>query len=398
MKSGEPALPHGWKRRPTDGAAVCGDCWRRRYILRAVTFSVAGPVGRTWAELRPVLKTCFTASTTVANAVVLELAKTDCARTAGMAKLPAHPRPYLYPLVRQVAPEMDSTTASALLRAVERKYMAIRHQVVWLRKAALPLYRYPTPYPVHNRTWRAEVGAGGEALVSLRLGGERWTLRLSGGPAFRHHRRAHQKLVDGVAVAGELALYEVPSGGGDHRPQGTATTRLMCKMVLWLPRDVVPRERSGTMHVRARPDLFLTVETAGSGYLWTINGDWMRQAIVGHSHALQKLREDVKAEKRLTRSRGEALRVRLQRISHRQGSRVTAFCHETTASIAARAARSNVATVTLHKSEGTFMPSFPWYCWTEMLRTKLDERGILLIDTDASGECVEENGEALANG
>jgi len=49
-------LPRGWK---TCGDAVlCPDCRRRRYALRSITMTVAGPVGAAWRELGSVLESC----------------------------------------------------------------------------------------------------------------------------------------------------------------------------------------------------------------------------------------------------------------------------------------------------------------------------------------------------
>ena len=60
-------LPMGWKRRPKDDAPTCKDCWNARYVLRAITFPVSGPVDAEWKELRETLKEVWATSTEAAN-------------------------------------------------------------------------------------------------------------------------------------------------------------------------------------------------------------------------------------------------------------------------------------------------------------------------------------------
>ena len=46
-------LPSGWKRRAD--RVFCSACWRKNYVLRAVTIPVASPLDCTWPELNEVL-------------------------------------------------------------------------------------------------------------------------------------------------------------------------------------------------------------------------------------------------------------------------------------------------------------------------------------------------------
>lgn len=100
-------------------------------MLRAVTIPVAGPTDCEWQELREALRSCWANATTVANWATTELYKSDIVRTPAMERLPKYPeRIYLYPGARRVAPEMDPTSVTSLLQAVESKYRKRRLAVV----------------------------------------------------------------------------------------------------------------------------------------------------------------------------------------------------------------------------------------------------------------------------
>jgi hypothetical protein len=94
-------LPPGWHRDPAD-SPVCSSCWNERYLLRAVTIPVAGPVDGTWEELRESLRTAWQAATRLSNWAIRELAKADIVRTPEMKKLPRMAAVYLYPGAREV--------------------------------------------------------------------------------------------------------------------------------------------------------------------------------------------------------------------------------------------------------------------------------------------------------
>ena len=56
---GEPRTPNGWHRQ--DEGRVCAECWKERYLLRAISIPVASPVDCSWNELRAALKTMWAA-------------------------------------------------------------------------------------------------------------------------------------------------------------------------------------------------------------------------------------------------------------------------------------------------------------------------------------------------
>jgi hypothetical protein len=160
-------LPPGW-HRDTVGVVHCPRCWQERYVLRAVTIPVVGPVGATWPELREALKVCWRDATRLANWAVCELAKADCVRSPEMQKLPKPPAVYLYPGAREFVPGLDPGSVVAILHTVEQRYRRRRYETHWRGSASLANYHYPTPYPVRSRDWSVSEGEGGSVLWACR--------------------------------------------------------------------------------------------------------------------------------------------------------------------------------------------------------------------------------------
>lgn len=370
-------LAPGWHRDPA-GNPFCPKCWNSKYILRAVTIPIAGPIDGTWQELRESLKKGGKAATRLSNWIVTELAKADVVRTAEMAKLPKPPQTYLYPHARAIAPEIDSGSVVALLHAVEKKWRAKRFNVVWLGKESLPNYRYPVPYPIRSSNWRCEK-EGEVILVNVRLVGRRWKLRLRGGHRFQRQLGAVRQLLAGEAIGAEMALHERRSHGNDHRPQSTGrdsggqkyVSRLMCKMVLWLPRKEA-KGKTGTLFVRTDSESLLLALDVKGERLWVENCDQAKRWTAEHSRRMNRWSDDQKAEQRpiakyQSRRESAALKYR---------HRLDSLCHEISAHLANFAARRRYATVQYDDSVQSYCSQFPWAQLREQIRTKLDERGI----------------------
>lgn len=392
-REGDAKLPRGWRRTP-DASPYCPTCWDARYVLRAITVPVAGPAEGSWEDLRDALRAAFEASTAAANVTIQALARADAVRTPDLERLPPCPTPYLYPVVREAVPGLDPQSATALIRAIEGKYRAIRYDVLWLRKAAWPTFRYPYPYPVHNQAWGLSVSSGGDMLLSVRFQAQRRLLRLRSGPHFRRQRRALELAIAGEAIRGELTLYEVGAHPGDHRSNGSGRSRLMAKMVLWLPKREA-QAASGSMLVEGTPESFLVASIPGSGVRWVLNGDRIRQQVVGYDRSRQRRAEDLKHEKRWPRRRREAFLRAGQEAATRQRHRLSSYCHEVSHMLAERARRAKVAEVVLDLSRARFVAPFPWHELVEKLRYKLEERSIVL-SIAASGPVAPPDAEVLA--
>lgn len=374
---GEPRLPRGWKRE-FGGDVWCAACWRTAYKLRAVTIPVSGPVDGTWDELRAALSAAWGHSTTVANWAVRQLLQHDIVRTPAMDAMPDYPmvvggkRLYLYPGARAVAPDMDTGSVVALLQAVERRYRARRYHVIWRQREAPPTYRYPTPYPVHNQRWSVAWEAATERgdvlpVVTVRLGGSPWKLRLRGGARFGRQLGAARLIADGTAVQGELSIYQ---RGPDVR----------CKMVAWLPRKAA-RVGTETLRVASNRESLLAYWVDGSDEVRRYHADHMVRQVRAHERRLQRLREDGAPE--VDR---EATRARMGVLARKMRARLDAVTHEASAVIAGYAARRGCALVVWDDTDRSYAPSFPWHALVERVGYKLDERGIRLEVREAIAE------------
>lgn len=372
-------LPPGW-HRDTAANVYCPACWHARYLLRAVTVPVTGPVDGDWPELREALKTCFRATTRLSNWAVTELAKADIVRRPDMDKLPKPPQVYLYPDARALVPEIDSGSVVAILHAVEGRWRKRRYNVVWLGSESLPNYRYDRAvYPVRSQDWKATKGANDEALVSVRLAGRRWTLRLRGGKEFFRQLKSHTQLVNGTAIGCELAIYEQKANGNDHR-NGTEGRdsggnrqyrRLMCKMVAWLPREP-QKSLDGTLFVRTDPDALLIALNAKEERLWIENCDQLKRWTAEHSRRLQRWADDSKAEARPV----PALSSRRQAAAIKYRNRMDSLCHEVASHLVGYASRRRFAAIQYNDSVQTYCTRFPWEKLRSLIAEKADAAGI----------------------
>src|ERR1035438_1774997 len=163
-------------------ATHCPQCWRKKYILRAITMPVSSTLDCSWDELRKALRTMWAQTTAASNWMMTELYARDV-RRGSEEKMPPMARVYLYPESRERFPGLLSATVASLENSVQRKYRAVRYPVVWTAAASLPTHRYPTPFPVPNRGWHATIEAD-QAIVSVRIGDARYRLRLKRGPQF----------------------------------------------------------------------------------------------------------------------------------------------------------------------------------------------------------------------
>lgn len=362
-KAGAPRLPRGWKRE-RDGSPNCDRCWHATYMLRAIVLPIAGPVDGTWDDLRADLHACWSDATRLANWATLELARADIVRTAEMTRLPQMPRVYLYPGARKLVPDMDSGSVVALLQQVESRYRSARYDVVWRSARALPTYKYPAPYPIHNQRWSVAFDEQNVPYVTVPLAGRKWTLRL------RRKNRGRQlaairRLVDGEAHQGELALYQ---RGSD----------VLCKLVLWLPRPAQTNQpKVGTLYIHTAENSFLVyrVDDEEPRHL---HADDIRRVCAMHRRRLERISNDTNAEKRRSRSERRGINQRRNLWAQKYRARMDSWTHEITALLANYAARRGVERVVYSDGARAYLPDAPYHRIRELLRWKLDERGIAL--------------------
>ena len=311
-------------------------------------------------------------TTAATNWMMTELYVRDV-RRGSEEKMPSMPRVYLYPEARVRFPGLPSQTLASLETTVQRKYRAMRYQVVWTAAASLPTYRYPAAFPVPNQVWHATIEAG-QAIVSVRIGDTRYRLRLKGGPQLRRQMEAFRQISEGEAVRGELALYDRDG--------------VLVKMAAWLPRKEEMGVRSGSLAVRTGKDCLLVALNASDEVIWRYNGDHLRRWAGEHRTQLQRWSEDQKYEQRpkpLFASRRTAA-VRKFR------DRMNSATHEVAAQLAGYAARRHFALVRYDDAERSYLgDGFPWYRLRSLIAEKLDERGIELVLS--AGSQIEDTAE-----
>ena len=398
LQSPASRLPSGWHRAPETEEPICAECWRRRYVLRAVTFPVVGPVGRKWPEFREALHAAWSDATSLSNWLLTELYTRDVRREPGMKKLPKQPRTYLYPEARARFPALPSRTLAAIENATQRKYRAVRYKLIWLAEVSLPNYRYPTPLPVPNQAWKARYGRDNVPLIDLRLAGGRWTLQLRGGSHYRRQLLAFRHIVDGEAVQGELAIYRKRASASDHRNavadrnsgRSKQQYRVMAKLVAWLPKKP-PLKGSGTLYVRTDRDSLLIALNAKDERLWVLNADHIRRWEAEHRRRLNRWSDDTKAEQQPVakfQSRREAAVTKYRR-------RLDSACHEAAAQLANYAARRRFAKIQYDDTDTSFCGRFPWFKLHSLIQEKVDARGIEFVHV--SGPTTQESPGLLAS-
>ena len=366
-------LPNGWKRQ-NSADVFCRDCWRRRYLLRAITMPVASPLDCSWEELRAAIKPMWAATTAASNWMMTELYARDVRRN-GQEKMPPMGRVYLYPEARQRFPALPSTTVASLEQACQRKYRAARYETVWTCARSLSIFRYPTPFPLHDQSWHPTLDED-KPTVSLRIGDARMRLRLKSGPQFRRQYGQFRQLARGEAVKGELAIYE----------RGDA---LLVKMVAWMPRPATVGGREGTLLARTSSDCLLCALNARDETLWRYNGDHLVRWAAAHRRQLGRWAEDQKYENRPTPAFADRRSAAVRKFSDRMASAT----HEIAAQLAGYASRRKFEAVRYEDANKSYCEQFPWFRLRALLGEKLDAAGIRF---EASGDVPAETGEPLA--
>jgi hypothetical protein len=372
-------LKRGWKRDPKTGEPISPKDWHDRYVLRAITIPVAGPIDTDWKTLRDALRTCWGATMRLANWAVAELAKADCVRMTGVEKIPKQSHSYLYPGARALCPELDSGSVVAILHAAEGKYGKTRYERIWLGKVSLPSFRYGMPYPCRSQDFRV-FERDEQIMVNVRLTGVRYDLRLRGGHQFYRQISALKQLLAGEAVQSELALYEKRANSSDHRPNAKEkdsanngyAKRLMCKICLWLPREHRPEKNGNTLFAKTDKESLLIVLDTNNEKLWVENCDQVKRWTAEHYRRLQRWSDDQKAEQRPT----PAFSTHRTLAAEKYRNRLDSLCKEVASHLANFAHRRRVSTVKYDDAEKSYCEKMPWAKLAECIRQKLDFFGI----------------------
>ena len=376
-KKGQPRTPAGWKH--VDNTYNCSECWGKKYILRAITMPVVSPVDSKWEDIDEALKVMWRETTRCSNWMITQCYARDVRREPGVEKMPPMPRLYLYPEARGMFPSIPPQSVASIEQSIQRRYRKLRYEIVWTCGRSLPSFRYPTPFPVHNQSW--DVDSRDEfpnaPIVSVRIAGSRYALRLKGGSQMRRQLAGFKQLSNGSAHPGELAIFR----------KGLS---IMVKMVAWLPRVERKRELSGALIVKTAPDaLMIAVDPKGQE-VWRFNGDHIRRWVAEHRSNLQRWAEDSKCENRPVPSFTDRRTDACRKFSDRMSS----ACHEAASYLEGYAERGNFAVVRYDNSCHSFCPEFQWAKLRSLIIEKLDAFGIRM--ELASGQAAKESPESLA--
>lgn len=362
IKSEKSRTPTGWKNRP-DGL-YCGECWSKRYVLRAIAMPVAEPLSGDWKEFDAACKEAWIQTTAAANWMTTELYVRDI-RRKGEEKMPPMPKAYLYPEARERFPGLTPRTVAALEQMIQKKYRSKRVKVVWTATESLPNYRYPMPLPLPNQAWSATVATGDRPVWSGRIGDRRWEVRLRGGIRYKRQVAAFRQIVSGECIQGEAAVYR-------------QADKTIVKMVGWFPRSEA-RAANGTLHVQTAADNLLVAVDSKGNRLWQINFDHLPRWVAEHREQLQRWSEDSKAEQRPV----PTFQARRTAATEKFDDRMRSAVNEAAAHIANYARRRKYAEVVYNDHLRSFCPDFRWAALKERLAIKLDEYGIEFVSGDA---------------
>jgi hypothetical protein len=355
----QPRTPTAWHKR--DDQLYCEGCWSRRYMLRVVSMPVAEPLGCSWEDLRHDLKLMWYQTTRASNWIMTELYTRDVRRN-GEKKMPPMPRVYLYPELRNHFPELPPQTVAALEQTCQKRYRSIRYSVIWACSEALPTFRYPVPFPIHNQAWSARID-GEKPIASMRIGEVRREVRLKAGPQFRRQIRSLCQIANGEAVPGEAALYQ----------QGD---RLMLKMVAWLPRAVLTcQPAESVLRVNTLAEALLSAVNLKDEKVWMYNGDHLRRWSEEHRRQLQRWSDDAKYEQRPV----PLFADRRAASARKYRDRMDSATHRIAADLAGYAYRRRFAEVRYNDTERKFCEGFPWFRLRHLLGEKLEALGIRFV-------------------
>lgn len=365
-------------------------------VTRAVTFSVAKVHdGGTWKEFMQTMHECWRIVTAASNGCMRHYVQTDQAGPT-VGQIPACPKLYCYPLVTRFYPELHTSVAASVARSTEREYRRNRIQF-WRGNMAVPLYRYPAPYPIPKQKWSPCLVDGQRPGVCFATGSRkgdginRWTLTLSGGPGFARQLKQFRQILAGEADRCDLTIYRQRCGGTGHnqtseKSAGGASRvsyRVMVKIVAKF--QVADRPApTGALVLKTDPEaLWVACHDGRCVQPWVLNADdarkwlaWMKQSHLDHAARRQRLAEDSKLERRTHVGHRGQLQGAMDTMCEKHRRRLKTFCAQAAASVVGYCRRQGLATLIYDDTERGWMPSFPWSKLKTELRNRCEAAGI----------------------
>lgn len=341
-------------------------------VLRCCTLPVGSPIGISWGELNEALRGCFKLSTDLANWCVHSLFRID---TPSEAKMPeAVKKWYGYGEAAKSFPgwkDWSGAMASAqcVIRGVQRKYGQDRFAVMVKHDQKALTYRYPFPFPIHNRDWSPRYEDGGFPVVSVALPGmeSRVDLRLKRRADFGRQLAMFKELVAHPERRGEAAIYK--NGKSD----------LLVKMVGYFPRREQVDKPVHACFLHTDPGALLIAEIDGRSP-WILNADHVKRRIAIHKAYRQRASEDLKREKRMDREVRADFRESLDRRCEKNNNRLNTAIHQLSAQVARFCERQKVGVVVYDDANQEYTPDgFQWFILKDRIKQKLDGIGVCFI-------------------
>jgi hypothetical protein len=347
-------LPHGWKQY--EGVISCPECWKQRFVLKSVALPVASPLNGSWQELNAVLKTMWQQTTSACNWIMTECYARDV-RRIDQEKMPPMPRVYFYPELRKLFPALPSNSVSAIDQRMQRKYKGLRYEVNWVSRMTLPTMRYPQPFPVTSGSWKLTHNAQKQIVVSVRIGDQRWDLRLKSGRRYARQNEAALDMID----PGELNIHQNKDGS------------LMVRMAGWFEKRPPRADAIGTLRISTRKNHLIEAKDSASERTWVKNCDHAARWVAEHKERLRRLTQD-----RFTwRGMSSAdLDKRRHDYDVKYRNRMNTLVLEVASHFASLAECRRIGKVLYDDSE-RWLEQFPYYELENRLRAVLSERGIL---------------------
>ncbi len=425
LKSGEPALPNGWKR--IGGKVVSDKAWHDKYCLRTLAFPVDSvltigeqepatlyasepdPKLAAYRVFRDLVRLSWRISTRTANWMLSEMFSLDRepweTGDNGKEKLGKVPDVKHLPAIgRAKFPEMESQSFYSLLQKVQAKYREHRWEIHTGRES-LPSYRYPTPLPVPANIAEIRIGKGSylekgmpievdQVQVQIpfadqeRGRGRVWyTVGLTCNAGFSKFLKAVKRVLDGDGLFGEVSFYERAAGGGNaldkSRDTPTANnkaTRIFCAITVWLPKDSYESDRE--MKVATGEGSLFRAEVEGREIPWTLNEDQVLGWVHARRRVNQRFSEDRKFERRRSREDKADLSSAQHEACQKFDNRINDFLHKASAMLVGLAVRNRVRTLTYNDNDHQFAPQFPWHKLKTLVQQKCFQNSITFIEAE----------------
>ena len=335
---------------------------------RVVSIAVASCLSHEPAVWKLLLSQLWVESTTLANWSLVEWIKAEPQRRPEDEKMGPLPGVYHYGLLQDYHRvrywEGAKASANCILQAVRKRWLKDRYAVMWQRRQAPPLFRYPYPYRVHAQSWRLDFDTNGQPHLCASFPGGKAELLLRSGQEYRRQIAQLREIVAGHARGLELLI-----------DKNRKTGQVICRIVASFKMPA-PSAHDGVMHVATCADRFFRVES-DNGPDWLLNADHVRRWVLSHAQYLQRIAEDTKHEKRWPhRMRRHINEARAARCV-KQHCRLDSWIKQACAQVVGLAMRRRCGTIVFDDSCKSYFQEFPWHALRERLACKCVDAGIL---------------------